>query len=634
MNALRKFIPCLVLCVFVAVSGLYSSFCTDAAFPAAFADEAGTAASETEQAIEGIIGWGKSKLGVSDTGTLIGDEFLRGAGTSNTDWFVFGLGRYGAEDNYNAYLAVTENKVSQAYRTEDNLDAKNATEWHRLSLAINAAKGDARQVGEADGQPIDLIEDGTYGWTMTSSPGTQGINGWIWGLLALDSKRYEVPDGAAWTRADFIEGILKLQMPDNGFAWNGMSADGSDVDVTAMAVQALSPYYNSEIEFEYTYAYKNGGQTVSRKVREVVDEAMEWLSAQQLDAGDFESDGVPNAESTAWAMLAAVSVGIDPLSDPRFLSDGGKSVFDGLMRYRAADGGFAHSLKGGQEPVADFMASGCVLYGLAGLYRYQNGKRNVFDLRSEFTADERDAVNALNQKIASFDENTAEKEIKEALQGFRALNPFDRYYITDYKKLSEYARLISEKMPDDEALLLKGADFSGEEILYRFSDGDKSVADLILSMNRMSSKYEYKVLELLRILKYDTEFPQRGEYIRALEDIRNEIEDIKKEIAAIKKEIAENLYPVEELNIFDKKMVDDLWDRYESLNEYDRENGFSASELEALERSKTRINNLTTELIVWVSCAAAAVGIAAFLFIFIRKRRRRKAEDVMQESDE
>ena len=71
------------------------------------------------------------------------------------------------------------------------------------------------------GNPIDLIADGTYDRGRTTPLGRQGINGWIWGLIALDSLRYPIPDGAFYTRDDIILEILRQQLPDGGFALSG-----------------------------------------------------------------------------------------------------------------------------------------------------------------------------------------------------------------------------------------------------------------------------------------------------------------------------------------------------------------------------------------------------------------------------
>ena len=93
-----------------------------------------------------------------------------------------------------------------------------------------AAGGDPTSFGVCDGEKIDLVADGTYNRGKTTSLGRQGINGWIWGLIALDSKRYSVPADAYYTRDDIITEILSRQLPDGGFALSGAA---SDPDLTA-----------------------------------------------------------------------------------------------------------------------------------------------------------------------------------------------------------------------------------------------------------------------------------------------------------------------------------------------------------------------------------------------------------------
>ena len=69
-----------------------------------------------------------------------------------------------------------------------------------------------------------------------------------------------MPKGASETRQNIICEILKLQLDDGGFALDTSSSqNASDVDLTAMAVQALAPYYNSEETYEIT-RYKNRRQ--------------------------------------------------------------------------------------------------------------------------------------------------------------------------------------------------------------------------------------------------------------------------------------------------------------------------------------------------------------------------------------
>lgn len=148
-----------------------------------------------------IIEWKKLDNGSSADGYLINETYLELAGSTPGDWYQIGLSRLGVEDNYAGYLAVIRDRVEERYRDPGKLSAAKATEWHRISLAVLAAGGDPRALGtDESGAPIDLIADGTYNRGLATPLGRQGINGWIWGLIALDSMRYEVPADAYYTR--------------------------------------------------------------------------------------------------------------------------------------------------------------------------------------------------------------------------------------------------------------------------------------------------------------------------------------------------------------------------------------------------------------------------------------------------
>ena len=61
----------------------------------------------------------------------------------------------------------------------------------------------------------------------------------------------------------------------------------------------------------------------------------------QLDTGDFASWGTENVESTDQVVVALCCLGIDPLKDERFIKNG-KTLLDGILKYRMSDGGFVH----------------------------------------------------------------------------------------------------------------------------------------------------------------------------------------------------------------------------------------------------------------------------------------------------
>ncbi len=328
---------------------------------------------ELEKSIYGAINWAKQ-----GRDKLLNEEFLTMVGTTPGDWFPIGIGRFGYKDDYEAYLKKIEENVTERYKGANKLHAAKATEWQRISLAVLAMGGDPTNIGkDPEGKPINLIADGTYNRIdKRGKPilDRQGINGLIWGLIALDSKRYEVPEGAAYTREDIINKILARQLSDGGFTLGGSTADP---DITAMTVQAFAPYYNDDKK------YDNG-----KTINQVVNEALTAISPKQTKDGDFRSWGSENVESTDQVLVALCSLGIDPLKDDRFIKDG-KTLIDGIMKYKNTDGGFIHSFMSdpsnpsSKPDESNSMATEQTLYSLVSYHRFRNNMRNLYDFRSE-----------------------------------------------------------------------------------------------------------------------------------------------------------------------------------------------------------------------------------------------------------
>lgn len=330
--------------------------------------------------------------------------------------------------------------MEERYRQPGALSAAKATEWHRIALAVLAAGGDPTSFGtDGDGQPIDLIADGTYNRGWQTSLGRQGINGWIWGLIALDSMRYELPDDAFYTREDILLEILCRQLADGGFALSGTTADP---DITAMAVQALAPYYNTETV--YTYKRKSTDSECARRIRDVVDEALDCLSRLQLPTGDFQSWGTENVESTDQVVVALCCLGIDPLTDERFIK-GGNTLLDGILRYRMDDGGFVHAHSYDPDNPTSLpdrsnsMAGEQTLYTMAALWRRSAGLRTLYDFRPEQSEALKERIAALESGIAALPDDASATSLEALLRDFYALPADERSYVRGYWRLSDAA---------------------------------------------------------------------------------------------------------------------------------------------------------------------------------------------------
>ena len=294
---------------------------------------------------------------------VLSEDFLGAVSSTNTDWTVFFLGRLGIDDDYSAFLAKANTYVKEKYDENPTFGLSNSkpTEWQRLAIAVQAAKGDAVAVGGKN-----LIADGVYNCILGDKLWEQGINSMVWGLLALDTKGYEIPEGAKYTREDIIQHILNEQKRNGGWAFGGTKADA---DMTAMAIYALAPYYASNAE-----------------VKSAVDKGLDILRNKVSADGDLYSEQpngisteeVYNCESTAQAIMAFAAMGIDPVSITN--AETGKSLFDGLMKYyMTGTGGFKHKT---DDKEADLMPTDQAMEAIAAYLYYKEGL-SVYDFRAK-----------------------------------------------------------------------------------------------------------------------------------------------------------------------------------------------------------------------------------------------------------
>lgn len=317
-----------------------------------------------ENAIDDAVDWAKRDNGIPPEFSLLNDPLLSTAGSETTDWYALAIARVGIGDNYPGYLEAVTQYVKQKYQEPDRLSANKATEWHRIALAMLAAGGDPSNI---DG--INLIIDGIYDKSSVSL-GKQGINGWIWALITLDSVGYVDLEGDQYySREEMLGEILVEQNSDGGFS---LSSSRSDADITAMAITALATYYNDQNTYRYTQ--NKTGKLVTKNIAQVVDEALGALSEMQDADGGFSSSGTSNAESCAQVLIALGAMNKNPKTDRQFIKNN-NTVLDALLRYQTADGGFSHVYGG----VPDSMATAQAICGLNAYLRQQDKDSMFYD---------------------------------------------------------------------------------------------------------------------------------------------------------------------------------------------------------------------------------------------------------------
>lgn len=277
------------------------------------------------------------------TGDFMGTLGTPIVNSTGGEWMVIGLARSGRPVPAGYYDNVVDYVKAKADANE-RLHWAKVTDNARVILALTAIGKDVTNVGGHN-----LLK----GLDNMAYVQTQGINGPIFTLIALDSHNY--PTMGDVTREKLIQVILDAQLNDGG--WD-LSAGKADPDMTAMAIQALAPYYKT-----------------NETVKAAVDKALEALSALQRNDGGFGSWGTVNSESCAQVIVALTALGIDPTADSRFVKND-LTVLDALASFYVTGGGFKHVA----DKDRDGMATEQGYYALAAYYRFVNAQTRLYDM--------------------------------------------------------------------------------------------------------------------------------------------------------------------------------------------------------------------------------------------------------------
>ena len=249
------------------------------------------------------------------------------------EWFIISL-----RQRYPGQLDLSEYRCAYEKYVSENTKA-NASSRLKSALTLQAIGGSPELINR-------LTEE---------SIGELGIMSYIYGL-------HVVTNGAKcskYSAEQIIDVLLGMQLEDGGWAVMG---DGGDVDVTAMAVQALAPF-----------------RSKNEKAQAAGEKAVDLLSQRQRDDGTFISFGEANAESTAQVLLAMACMGIAYDEDERFIKDGA-TVLDVLESFCTGPGVYEHSRGTGSNYSATLQA----LYALTGYEMMLKGSGSLFEF-GEFT---------------------------------------------------------------------------------------------------------------------------------------------------------------------------------------------------------------------------------------------------------
>ena len=343
-------------------------------------------------------------------------------GSSSGEWAVLALAR-GNADVLNSYYDGYYDRVVAYVRdniSSGKLNADKSTDNARIALALTAIGEDPTSVGGHN--LLTALDDVTYDLK-------QGINGPIWALIALDSKNY-----TSSSRDQLITAILDNRTSEGGWALDG---NATDVDMTAMAIQALAPYYNKSNE----------------TVKAAVDTALTWLSTKQSSDGGFSSWGNANAESCAQVIVALSALNIDADTDSRFVKNG-HSALENLLTFEQADGSFLHTLPGSDKD-NNQMSSEQGTYALVAYDRFKTGKNSLYNMTDAVKRADASAQEVIDMidSIGEVNEYSYDA-IAEARSAYTKLSSADKEKVkaTNYKTLTAaedaYKAILREKQSE------------------------------------------------------------------------------------------------------------------------------------------------------------------------------------------
>ncbi|ATF26268.1 LPXTG cell wall anchor domain-containing protein [Brochothrix thermosphacta] len=258
------------------------------------------------------------------------------------DWQSLGVAR----SNTPASKEMRQARYNDIVAYLNQSDRLSATDYERTIIGVVSIGGDPTHIPEATTHK-NLVEELYQSNAMNS-----GVNAIIYGLLALQTKEYEVPENANFSIQEMVDKLLSLQKADGGWALGGAVGD---VDMTGMAITALAKYKDMP------------------GVSTALDRSVAWLSSVQLKSGGFKGWSNENSNSLSQALMAITLTGNDP-KGALFTKD--SDMITALMTYRTADGGFKWLPTDTQS---NGMALDQALYALTQYKFYLNGSGSIYD---------------------------------------------------------------------------------------------------------------------------------------------------------------------------------------------------------------------------------------------------------------
>ena len=377
-----------------------------------------------EQTLQDVLAYVKAQTPNPSIGSTYGEWAVLAEARGNVSASVW----------YDKYLFnMAKTVVSMNGRLDNTKTQTKHTEYSRVILALTALGEDATKFTGSNSTVYNLVEPLFEKNGSTYRVSEQGNNGTAFALIALDSGNYYDNATGTTARNAWINSLLDAQISDG--SW-GIDTDfpGSNVDMTAMVVQALAPYCST-----------------NATVASAVNKALDWLSAEYKQIGNYGS-----SESAAQVIVALSALGIDAKTDNRFQHNG-ISVLSNFLSYADPNSkGFLHDKQ--PNSTVNQMASEQAAYTLVAYDRYVNGSKRLYDM-SDVTKRENVDAQAVIDMIAAIGPvgEGSYNAIAEARNAYNKLSAADKAKVENYDTLTaaeaSYKEILKQKRTEQYKLL-------------------------------------------------------------------------------------------------------------------------------------------------------------------------------------
>ena len=231
-----------------------------------------------------------------------------------TDWILAmnAAGLSPTDAQRQAYLAAVLTTVDRF--VDDGTG--NPAAMAKIAIALTALGIDARQIPDPDGgEAIDLVKAAAAAYRAAADDNPLYSAPYL--LSLYDLGNYEIPAGAAITRLELIEALLRAEADGTSWGYDG----------AGMVLPALAPYYNA------TEPVNGVDLATCREVTEAVKRALTFLSSTQTIDGGF---GSPNSNTVSTVITGLSAIGINANTDSRLIKSG-TSLLMNLLSFRTAE---------------------------------------------------------------------------------------------------------------------------------------------------------------------------------------------------------------------------------------------------------------------------------------------------------